>query len=254
MSVRRELREALDDVVPARSIPGLRERVLQTTLAHKRRLRKERMAFRLRISLALVAAALLVAVGVAAVMTWNSVHTNNVSQVGGVHLTALEQLEARPFQLPAIGQGAACPDHAGTNNYGFGYGDGPVYGDGGPVIVTPSGHFYDVSYYTDPGLKGPVLVRGKDLQSSTLRLVFVSAAGSGPVAGSDPTQNPPTLHTEFVLDPSNPPTRQGRFGKFPVRQGIPTGWRGCFGIQIDGPSFTEMIYGFDSTYAATQSG
>lgn len=256
MTFRNELRQALNDDVPAYPPAGLRDRVLKTALVHKRRPRKEMMVYRLRVPLALVAAALAVAVGVSAVITWNALHQSNLSPAGsGPHLTALQQLEARPLTLPVVAPGAACPDHQGTNTLGFAYGDGPVFANGGPAIPTPWGHWYDVQIYAQPSLAGPILIRGKDLQSDR-RLAFVTSAKNGTVEGTDTTQTPSALRNEMVLDPTKPPAQVvagsslTHYGEFPVRQGLAMGWQGCFGIQIDGPTFTEAIYGYDSSWSS----
>ena len=252
MSLRRDVHNAFDVIAPP--LGGMPERVVQTVLAdHNARRRKERMLVRFRTPLSLVAVFLLIALVVAVliggrvVQDWNAFHK---PVPAGPPQVTVADLEARPWVLPQVAPGGACPGHQGTNEYGFDYGDGPVYGNGGNVTTTPWGHLYDVTYFTKAGLKGPILVRGKDLQSTLLQ-GFVSSAAIGPIAGVDPTQNPSTLRSELVLDPSNPPSRYNGFGAFPVRQGLPMGWKGCFGIQMDGPTFTETIYGFDSSYTAT---
>ncbi|HEV2475972.1 MAG TPA: hypothetical protein VGX22_05490 [Candidatus Dormibacteraeota bacterium] len=237
MSFRAELREALNDVVPTRPTPGMRERVLQTTLAHKRRQRKERMVYQMRFPLALVAAVLLVAVAAAGLMTWNALH-NNVAPVGPVNVTPLQQLEARPLVMPRASSQQTCTDHPGVNRLGFQYGDGPVYGNGGWETSTSWGYFYDVTYYVPATVPGPILLRGEDLISGKA-MVFVGPKTEGtivgPAVGTDPSQSPSTLRTEFVIDPSNPPRT------FFVRQGLPKDYVGCFGIQMDGPTFTEWV-------------
>ena len=80
-NLRRDIHSAFEVIEP--SLGGMPERVVQTVLAEKNgRLRKEKMVYRLRISLALVAAVLVVAVGAAAVITWNSLHNSNTSPAG----------------------------------------------------------------------------------------------------------------------------------------------------------------------------
>ena len=254
-NLRRDIHSAFDVIEP--SLGGMPERVVQTVLAERNgRLRKEKMVYRLRISLALVAAVLVVAVGAAAVITWNSLHNGNVSPAGSApHLTALQRLEARPLTLPVVGPNAVCPNHMGTNTKGFDYGDGPVYANGGPAITTPWGHLYDVQIYVQPSLAGPILIRGKDLQSER-RVAFVTTAENGTIEGTDATQRPSALRNEMVLDPTKPPVQVvvgsalTDFGEFAVRQGLAMGWKGCFGIQLDGPTFTEAIYGYDSSWSA----
>ena len=240
MSLRTELREALDDVVPARSAPGMRERVMQTTLATKRRQRKGRMVYQMRFPLALVAAVLIVALAVAGLITWNALR-NNVAPVGPVNLTPLQQLEARPLVMPRATSQQTCTDHPGANKLGFQYGDGPVYGNGGWETSTSWGYYFDATYYVAATVPGPILVRGEDLISGK-PMVFVGPKTdgtiTGPAVGTDASQSPSTLRTEFVIDPSNPPRT------FFVRQGLPKDYVGCFGIQMDGPTFTEWVSQF----------
>jgi hypothetical protein len=235
-NLRRDIHSAFEGIEPP--LGGMPERVAQTVLAEKNgRLRKERMVYRLRFSLALVAAVLVVAVAVAALMTWNVLH-NNVSPAGPVHLTPLQQLEARPVVMPRASSQQTCTDHPGANTLGFQYGDGPVYGSGGWETSTSWGYYWDVSYYVAANLPGPILIRGEDLMSGK-PMVFMGSKTegtvTGPVVGTDPLQSPSTLRTELVLDPTKSPRT------FFVRQGLPKDYVGCFGIQMDGPTFTEWV-------------
>ena len=242
-NLRRDIHSAFEVITPP--LGGMPERVVQTVLAEKKgRLRKERMVFRLRVSLALVAAVVIAAVGVAAVITWNSLH-NNVSPAGQVAPVTLQQLEARTLRLPAAKSANACPDNPGTNKLGYQFGSGPVYVDGGPEISTDWGYYYDVTYYAPQSLKGPLLVRGRDLTTPDRGVVFVGPFGSGTVIGVEPNMG--QRKSELVLDPSHPPsvTRANvgasQMGNWHVRQGISKGWAGCVGFQIDGADFTEII-------------
>ena len=103
MTFRAELRDALNDVVPAHATPGLRERVLHTALAHKRRPRKERMVYRLRIPYALAAAVLIVAVIAAGALTLNSLRS--AAPAAHVGSNSLQQLESRPLNFPILNSG-----------------------------------------------------------------------------------------------------------------------------------------------------
>jgi hypothetical protein len=98
-NLRRDIHSAFEVIEPP--LGGMPERVVQTVLADMRRQRKERMTYPLRISLALVAAVLLVAVGAAAVMTWNSLH-GQVSPAGDTYGSQIALLEARPLHLPVF--------------------------------------------------------------------------------------------------------------------------------------------------------
>ena len=252
MTFRSELRQALNDDVPAYPPAGLRDRVLKTALVHKRRPRKEMMVYRLRVPLALVAAVLAVAVGVSAVITWNALHQSNLSPAG-FGLTSIQQLEARPLSLPTVQSASQCPEspnNLSPNAPGYQYGAGPVYADGGPEMGTSWGNYWDVTYYAAPNLRGPILVRARDLMTSDRRTVFVGPHSYGPVIGTDSAPNTGAQHTELLLDPGRPDTRtlsnSVSYGAWHIRQGMSTGWVGCVGFQIDGPTFSETI----TTFAA----
>ena len=132
MTLRTEMREALDEVVPAVPPRGLSERVLRTAMADgARRDRKERRMLRLRAPLSLVAAVVLIAlvagvlVGGRLIRDWNGLH--NVSPAGQ---RTLAQLEAVPLNLPILEAGEPCPDKPGANALGYDYGSGPIYVNG----------------------------------------------------------------------------------------------------------------------------
>jgi hypothetical protein len=249
-SLRRDIHAAFE--VIESPLGGMPERVVQTVLAERNgRLRKERMTYRLRISFALVAAVLLVALGVATVMTWNGLHKNSNISPAGVGLTQVQQLEARPLNLPTVASASQCPESphdTSPNPPGYQYGTGPVYADGGPETGTSWGHYWDVIYYAAPNLNGPILVRGLDLMSHDRHVVFVGAHAAGPVIGTDTAANTGNQHTELVLDASHPQYRSSstHYGYWQIRQGMSNGWVGCVGFQIDGSNFTETI----TTFAA----
>ncbi|HET9781028.1 MAG TPA: hypothetical protein VFR33_04545 [Candidatus Dormibacteraeota bacterium] len=243
-SLRSDIHSAFEVIEPP--LGGMPERVVQTVLADKRRRRKERMTYRLRISFALVAAVLLLAVAAAAIMTWNSLHSSNISPAG-VGLTQVQQLEARPLNLPTVATASQCPESPSSPNPGFQYGTGPVYADGGQETGSNWGHYWDVIWYAAPNIGGPILVRGRDLMSDTRRVIFVGPYSAGPVVGADAAPNTGAQHTELVLDAGKPPHRDANhYGYWQIRQGMSSGWVGCVGFQIDGPHFTEII----TTFAA----
>ena len=243
-NLRRDIHSAFEVIEPP--LGGMPERVVQTVLAEKNgRLRKEKMVYRLRISLALVAAVLVVAVGAAAVITWNSLHQANFAPAGGgVHTATLQQLEARPVDLPTIGPTAACPQNLGTNTLGFALGGGPVYADGNNPIPTAWGNYFDIPYFTSANLTGLVLIRGRDIRASTGSVVFVGQYAAGKVVGTDPDRAAGTQYSEAVLDVSHPHgvKVRGTYG-WTVRQGLPQSASQCFGFQIDGSDFTERFTG-----------
>jgi hypothetical protein len=160
------------------------------------------------------------------------------------------QLEARPLALPVVAPGGPCPNTPmPIIDFGVGstlaYGSGPVYGIGGPVTTTTWGDYFDVSYVADPKFSGVVLVRIRDLESDRVG-VFVGPYAAGDVVGTDTIAGKAVpQHAELVLDASHPPSRSStnKWGIWQIRQGLAAGSSRCFGIQIDGASFTEVVTG-----------
>jgi hypothetical protein len=246
VSLRTQIHSAFDEV----SLPthGLPERVLQTVLTESPRLGRERLMLRMRVPLSLVAVFVLIAVVVGVLIggrlmqDWNSFH--NSAPAGSVSQSALAELEAKPLNLPTLKAGDTCPASPG-NTVGFDSGTGPVYLMDGSETQTPWGYYVDVTWVTAPDLSGPVLVRGRDLMSDRI-LVFVGTSSAGPVVGTDTRAGSNgAQRAELLLDAGHPNARRsGGYGYFPVRQGFSRGFVGCFGLQIDGPNFTEIITGF----------
>lgn len=162
----------------------------------------------------------------------------------------LAQLEAKPLILPVVAPGGACPITPTPNiDYGAGptlsYGNGPVYGIGGPSSSTTWGEYFDVSYVADPQFTGIVLVRIRDLESASVG-VFVGPYAAGGVVGTDTIAGKAVQqHAELVLDASHPASTSGanKWGLWHIRQGLAAGWSHCFGIQVDGPGFSEVVTG-----------
>ncbi|HSS60809.1 MAG TPA: hypothetical protein VLK30_05075 [Candidatus Limnocylindrales bacterium] len=246
MSLRREIHSAFEVITPP--LGGMPERVVQTVLAqHKGRQRKERMVTRLRISVALVAAVLLVAVAVAAIISWNSSH-NNVAPAG-VGLTPLQQLEARPIRLQVFNK-SVLDCKTGPYNAQGSFGAGPIYGDGGSAVRTNWGeYFYNVAS-ADTVISGPIIVRVEDVYKKNVPMVFVGPFAGGPTVGTDVVDGTQyKQHTELVLDENQVdavarpgwPTEQHRF-VWDFLIGIPGSASGGTGWQIDGPGFSEIFY------------
>jgi hypothetical protein len=159
-------------------------------------------------------------------------------------MAQLVQLEARPLKLPALRPGAACPPD-GTNASTGLFGNGPVYAQGGPHTANAYGDYYDVSAMTPPGIRGPILARGRDLKVSNHPIVFLGPYAVGNVYGTDPDLGAQYLY--LALDTAHPPVN----APYPIngtdyvqwfwRQGIAKGWTGCVGFQFDGPTFTEVF-------------
>jgi hypothetical protein len=153
----------------------------------------------------------------------------------------------RPLDLPELEAGDACPvspvdesvDWESINAFGSGTGPGPVYpgfGSGGDypghVIFTrePSedGPWVGmkVFWYVKPDYRGPALVRGRRLD------------GPGRLRFSDRGINRPELRIkrrESVQWNGQPPRSRGHPSGVYVRS------RGCYGVQMDGTSFSRTV-------------
>ena len=144
------------------------------------------------------------------------------------------------------------PQNPEVNSLGYDYGSGPIYVNGKLVpdlkFVQQSGVGgapYDLTYYSAPGLKGTVLVRGRDLVKDR-PIQFIAPSGSG-----FPSDTPPWLVQEqLVIDAGHPSARTATtgYGLWHVRQVTDQGWSGCWGLQIDDSNFSEKITGFIQPY------
>lgn len=165
-----------------------------------------------------------------------------------VNAATLAQLETKPLTLPVVAPGDTCPNTAmSLIDYGSGstttYGSGPLYAIGGAHTTTTWGDYYDVTYVADPQFTGIALIRIRDLKSTRVG-VFVGPYASGNVVGTDTIDGKAVqLHANLVLDASHHPATSGnsKWGIWRVRQGGAAGSSGCFGIQVDGVGFTQVI-------------
>ncbi|HET7339737.1 MAG TPA: hypothetical protein VFK22_09325 [Candidatus Dormibacteraeota bacterium] len=250
MTLRTELRETLDDVVPSAPPQGLSERVLRTAIGVDHRRRTARWTYRLRAPLSLVAVFVLIAI-VGAVLVGGRVMRGNEQHNAPAATRTLAQLEAVPLTLPVVQPGDVCPDNPGVNSLGYDYGSGPVYVNGKliPEIKfvdqSGAGGLYELTYYAMPALKGKILVRGRDLVTGR-PIQFIAPNASGIPSDTPPWPSSP----ELVLDAAHPPSRSGStgYGIWHVRQLIDQGWSGCWGLEIDGSDFSEKITGYIRPY------
>jgi hypothetical protein len=165
----------------------------------------------------------------------------------------LTQLEARPLKLPPMAKGGTCPDgpHSTISPYQttadttYVWGLGPVYVAGGPLRTGSRDAYFDVTYYTDPTVRGVVLIRGRELGGS-LKVVFVGDYAAGPVLGSDTVGDGTNavLNAEAALPAAHPPlnTSAGSgWGIWSIRQGIDKTFNNCAGLQFDTASGSEVV-------------
>ena len=260
-NLRQELRRALDAVAPP--APWLTSAVT-TTLRERRserwiaRARRHPMQFNFAVAgLTMAVLAILVVAAILLAQLYfgfprplaagHGLSNPRPSPSASSTMTAadratLAQLEARPLHPPALLAGGACPaDQADpvTGNYG----NPTVYVAGGPYTFDRWGDFYDVSAYTAPTLRGPVLFRGTDIKSPNHPVVFQGEYATGPVFATDGTVQ---LHAELVLDTTHPvaltwDVNGTQYIDWGWRQGEKAGWAGCVYFQVDGAGFTIGI-------------
>jgi hypothetical protein len=265
MSLRAEIREAIDEVAPP--APGLIYEVLDSVFERARPKARRRMYLRFRAPLALVAALVALSLIVGLVIGgWML----RITQIPAGHHRASEfqlqvaELEARPVRLPALQSGDSCADTGVVLTSGTQYGNRPVWLFLGSTTSTPWGKYVDVTFRyvvrqnpafegdtTLPALTGPVVVRGRDLKFGW-DVAFVGAGATGAPIGNDPTHAPPDLHAQLVIDTSRPARVEDNsqklghipnYGLTTAQLGIRAGSSGCFGLQIDtlGDPPTETI-------------
>lgn len=166
--------------------------------------------------------------------------------------TQLAQLESRALKIPPMPANGKCPDgphsnispYQGSSAQTYVWGKGPVYAEGGPEVRSSQINYFDVTYYTDPTVKGVVLIRGEQLDGR-LKLVFIGIYAAGPVVGTDNVGGPQAaVHAEAALPAANVPAGAGAapgWGVWKLRQGIDKSYRGCTGIQIDTAAGSEVV-------------
>jgi hypothetical protein len=188
-----------------------------------------------------------------------------VSPVGRQGLTPAEQvqlaaLEARPMNLPPLAADAPCPDGPSSEIWPFPnssrsvWGNGHVFAAGGTGPRGSLNTYFDVTFYTDPTVKGVVLIRGKQIDGR-LDVVYVGDYAAGLVAGTDLLDGKPVeMRSEAALPTSRLPVIYGAapgWGIWRIRQGIdPTKFWGCVVFQVDTASGSEVIVAWDSSASA----
>jgi hypothetical protein len=243
VSLRRDMHSAFDEITP--STFGLPERVVRTVLAESStHHNRERMMFRLRAPMSLVAVLIVIAIAAGVliagrlVQDWNSAH--KASPAGGTP-QVLALLEARPLNLPVVHSLAECVNQ--TNSVGE-YGNGPVYIAGGNSTATTWGTYWYLEAFTDVNYKGLVLIRARDLVSQQ-PVVFIGQNSGGSVVGLDTVSGKVVQQRdEVVIDashPSNVKVSAGTLYAWNVTPGLAAGYSECVGWQIDSQNGTEIF-------------
>lgn len=207
--------------------------------------RRGRRIFMTRNRMVLLAAALVLILGVGVFVSARALNgTNHThSSIPASDGTAVAGLLARPLQFH---KGTPCqPDGPFTD---FLLGAGPVFDVPSSGVHTPWGYYSREFLLTPPDLLGPVVVRPLNLKSGK-PLLFVSPYGAGPVYGTDTVDGKSVnQYAALSLDTDHPPDTRYEFRgtsyvQWPFQVGWPSTESGfCVGIQVDGPAFTEVYY------------
>jgi len=261
MSLRAEIRAAIDDVTPP--APALQQKVVAYVMAGERdrvvRLHRPRNRWTrsFRGPMTLVAAALLVVLIGGLVLGGRLLRDMNAPPQG-INQAQLKSLESRPVHLPTVQPGAECPtspltDLSAHGPQAFLLGEGPVYSTRLAYRneTTNWGTWYVLSLTVDTTTaSGPILIRGEDLQTHA-QVLFARAPLSpgygfpaGTVVRTDVLGGVTTqLYPEAVLDLTRPyeGTKKGDWPVYKSTMGYPKAATGCIGLQVDGAGFTEHL-------------
>jgi methionine-rich copper-binding protein CopC len=170
----------------------------------------------------------------------------SIIQVGASSQSAFTQ---RPLQLPLLASNAACPTSSMTNleeplapNYGFGSGPAYLsgqtdwYSDGQVAILM-----------IDSGYPGPVLMRASQLGGGGMSTITLAADDLSPTAAAGVAAKEQQHSVEVV---SAAPAAGGGLLLAPAASSavwrawfgrLSTSRSGCFAIQVDGDTFSEVI-------------
>jgi hypothetical protein len=240
VSLRRDVHSAFDQITP--STGGLSERVVQTVLAEgATRRRKERMLFRVRAPLSLVALFLVIAL-VAAVLVLGRLaqqptpahNPPPASPQAVIDQAELARLEAIPLSLPVMQANDPCIETPMVNGR---QSTGHAAFQGASVPRTDTwGITYHVYIYVSGQVTGLVLVRSRDLKTQQPGL-WGGDYAYGPV----PDTERPLFHTEVLINMGS----QARDGEERVSasSAFKAGHSDCFGVQVDGRGFSEYMIG-----------
>lgn len=138
----------------------------------------------------------------------------------------------RPLQLPSVASGRACPvtpvQDIAPRAFAPGAGHGPVYAIGVVNDVRISNlqpGVYKTLWVARKTYAGPVLVRGRQLDGPAA-LAFTHSG--------DPQETEMRLNASEASSPNADDWRQ-----WPSLTVVPG--PGCYGLQVDGDSFTDVI-------------
>ena len=256
MSLRSQIQHAIDDVAPP--TPNLERRVKAFVFSdHETRKQllarpRSRWNTRLRGTMALVAAALVVAL-IGGLFLAGRIWRNENLPPETVGVSELKGLESRPLNYPVVAPGAPCPTTPVHLNpqIGMVLGDGPVYVSNGEIYETNDWGFWVALAFASDRNPGLVLVRARDLQTNaqvafakyplepTPMIAVGSVLGTSRVANHDVQMRSEAAVPDVSRWPSS--SKLGPIPEVITLVGMQKGSSGCIGFQIDASGFSENL-------------
>jgi hypothetical protein len=271
MSLRAEIRDAVDDVIPP--APMLERTVTAYVFAAQRD--RKVLAIRprctpwlrsLRGGTAIAAALLVVALIAGLILGGRILRDLHSTPVPAINQGELKKLEARPLlTMSAMPSDGVCPAGPVAGNFMGGYatGDGPmrlILGYPVTTFRTGWGTWTQTYFLVSPATKGLFLVRARDLKSGETVYFAGNLSGiadaqfgrailGGVVAGQDHVNGQRAdLHPELVINASAPsdfvktPSKPPLWGAYVGYSGAASG---CISFQVDYDDSTEtFVYGY----------
>jgi hypothetical protein len=271
MSLRAEIRDAIDDVIPP--APMLERTVTAYVYADHRDRKVLSMGRRrtppirsFKGAATLAAALLVIALIGGLIFGGRLLRDFHSTPVPAINQGELKKLEARPLlTLPAMPSDGVCPAGPVAENFMGGYatGAGPmrlILGFPVSTYQTSWGSWTQTYFLVSPTTKGLFLVRARDLKSGdTVYFTgnlsgvadsqFGRAIPGGTAAGHDQVNGQRAdLHPELVINASAPsdfvktPSKPPLWGAY---VGYPSGASGCISFQVDSDGSSEtFVYGY----------
>ena len=158
--------------------------------------------------------------------------------------TIVLALEQRPLQLPDLNPGDACPEPSLRSVSGYPFevvGDGPLYGlrylmavraNGNVAYAHERWHWNKVIWARDPQYKGPIVIRGRQLNGHEI-LRFQN------MRDGDPSLE--LAHSSLHVPAYTGGNRDDAPGWEDIRTWVVVRAPGCYGVQIDGVGFSTTI-------------
>jgi hypothetical protein len=270
MSLRAEIREALDDVIPAS--PMLEHTVTAFVFADERdrktlplRTRRFRLIKSVRAPAAVVAALLVLALIFGLIFGGRLLRDLHSSPAPAINPSVLKRLEARPLvAMPPMPSTGECP----VGPIGTDFRAGPAVGTGlmrsfggAPEAYSSQWGKWNLSYFlVSPTARGLFLVRARDLQSGKPAFFSGNLSGvedpgmgravlAGTTAGHDVVNGIVVqLRAELVVNasaPSDSATNPTIAPLWTAYVGYPTGSSGCIFFQVDHDDSPETyVFGY----------